>query len=129
MVPCREAVITEWIRLVILMYCYRPQTKFGASSHFQKRVSRILFKGGVPGQVPPWDQVHPPGTRYTPSPRDQVHPHPRDQVPLRPGTPSGTRYPSSPLGPGTPLGAVDTGNERVARILLECILVHISFVT
>ena len=48
--------------------------------------------GGVPGQVPlqvpPWDQVHPPGTRYTPrtrstpprtryTPRDQVHPQRR----------------------------------------------------
>ena len=28
--------------------------------------------GGVPGQVPPLDQVHPPGIRYTP--RDQVPP-------------------------------------------------------
>ena len=54
--------------------------------------------GGVPGLVPPWDQVH---------------------TPLGPGTP--------PPKEGTPpreqcmLG--DTGNKRAVRILLECILV------
>ena len=52
--------------------------------------------GGVPDQVHPQDQVHPP-TRYTP--RDQVHP--------RPGTPPRTRYTppglgTPPMGPGTP---------------------------
>ena len=86
-------------------------------------------------QVPTWDQVHPPGTRYTP--RDQVHP-------LGPGSP-GTRY---SLGTGTPLGTKytprdqvhppwdqvhppgseqcmsgDTGNKWAVRIPLECILV------
>ena len=107
MVPCHEAVITEWMRLVILTYCYRPQTKFGASSYFQKRVSRILFGGEYLGRYPlgisptPRDQL-PPQTRYTLW--DQVHP-PEQCM----------------LG--------DTGNKRVVRILLECILVHISFVT
>ena len=58
-------------------------------------------RGGVPGQVPPQDQVHPP-TRYIP--QDQVHPQTR-YTPLGLGTPPGagtplwTRY--TPLGPGT----------------------------
>ena len=77
-------------------------------------VKNSVHRGGVPGY---------PETRYTP----------------RPGTPPGTRYtpqPGTPPGPGTPtplgpgthipreqcmLG--DTGNKRVVRILLECILV------
>ena len=42
----------------------------------------------------PLDQVHPPGTRYTP--QDKVHPP-------GPGTPSQTRYTLPPPGPGTPL--------------------------
>ena len=33
----------------ITLYFYRPQTKFGARYYFQKRVSRILSTGGVPG--------------------------------------------------------------------------------
>ena len=65
-------------------------------------------QGGVPGQVPLWDQVHPPLGPGTPTPQDQVHPpeqtpleqtptdqvHPPDQVhlPPGPGTPPRTRY-------------------------------------
>ena len=86
-------------------------------------------QGGVPGQVPPWDQVSPrpgtpPGTRYTPLGTRYT--------PSGPDTPPRTRY--TPLGPGTPrwdqvhplpkqcmLG--DTGNKWAVSILLECILV------
>ena len=47
-------------------------------------VSVILSTEGVPGQVPPWDQVHPgPGT----PPWDQVHTSPRPGTPPGPGTP------------------------------------------
>ena len=60
-------------------------------------------------QTPPWDQVHPPGTRH---PRDQVY-SPRNQTPPWKQTPlhgtnctPRTRYtpqePDTPLGPGTP---------------------------
>ena len=78
-----------------------------------------------PDQVHPlWDQIHPPGTRYTPQTRytplrDQVHPPGPGAPPgpgtssLGPGTPPGTRYiPQTrytplrdqvhPPGPGTP---------------------------
>ena len=91
--------------------------------------------------TPPRDQVHPPGTRYTPW--DQVH-LPGPGTPPRPGTPPSRYTPPVPgtpsLGPGTPspgpgtpspgpgtpppqsmLG--DTVNARAVRILLECILV------
>ena len=75
------------------------------------QVCVILFTGGVPDQVPPRDQVHPPGTRYTPlgpgtPPRTRYTPlgpgtPPQDQVhPPGPCTPPGTRY--TPPGPGTP---------------------------
>ena len=55
-------------------YYYRPQTKFAKVMFLH--VSVILSTGGgVPGQVHPpepgnldTDQVHPPGTRYTPRP-------------------------------------------------------------
>ena len=75
-------------------------------------------QGGVPGLVPPWDQVHPPepGTppgRYTTCPGtpprirytlwDQVHP--LGGIPPGPGTPPGQVQPPgryTPLGPGTP---------------------------
>ena len=80
--------------------------------------------GAVPDQVPPQtrysplDQVHPPGTRYTPgpgtpprtrytpqpgTPPDQVHPTPPPRTrytPLGPGTPPDQVHP--PPGPGTP---------------------------
>ena len=78
---------------------------------FYKRVS--VHGGGYltrypPGPgTPPWDQVHPPRTRYTP--RDQVHP-------LGPGTP--------PV-PGTPTPQIRL-LLRTVRILLECILVIIK---
>ena len=71
---------------------FHPQKRFitGRNEVLAKVIFLHLFVilftgGGVP------DQVHPPGTRYTP--RDQVHP-------LGPGTPPGTRY--TPPGPGTP---------------------------
>ena len=50
----------------------------------------------------PWDQVHPPGTRYTPS---------------------RTRY-----TPWEQCMLGDTGNKRAVRILLKCILVAYTFV-
>ena len=65
--------------------------------HVSVILSTVAGGRGVPGQVPPWDQVHPPGTKYTP--RDQVHP-PEQCM----------------LG--------DTGNKRAVRILLQCILVQ-----
>ena len=62
----------------------------------RNEVAKVMFlhmsvcpQGGVPGQVPP-------GTRYTPPHRDQVH-TPWDQV-----HPPGTRY--TPLGSGIPPG-------------------------
>ena len=67
-------------------------------------------QGGVPGQVPPWDQVPPSGPGTPPRPGTP----PWDQVPLPgtrytlqgPGTPPGTRYTPldqvHPTGPGTP---------------------------
>ena len=84
----------------------------------RNKVVKVMFlhvsvcpQGGVPGQVPPWDQVHPlgPGTPC----RYQVHP------PLGPGTPPGTRY--IPPGPGTPPRRRLL--LRTVRILLECIIV------
>ena len=120
-----------------LLIYYHPQRSWGKVMFLQ--VCVILFTGGEyltrytppgPGtpprdQVPPrpgtppgpgtvhprWDQVHPPGTRYTPL-WDQVHPPgtrytPQDQVhPPRPGTPPRTRYTPwdqvHPPGQGTP---------------------------
>ena len=99
-------------------------------------LSVILFTGGgVPGQVPLWDQVHPhdqvhPLGPGTPSPWDQVPPGTRYPLPLGPGTPPGTRYINPPQTRYIPrelcmLG--DTGNMRPVRILLECILVSCSW--
>ena len=133
---------------------YRPQRSWGKVMFLQ--VCVILFTGrGVPDQVPPrpgtpwtkytpqtryppspglgtppWDQVHPPRTRYslpgpgTPptryTPLDQVHPQtrytPLDQV--------------HPPGPGTPpQDQGDTVYARAVRILLECNLVRFCFTT
>ena len=85
----------------------------------RNKVAKVMFlhvcvcpQRGVPGQVPPKDQVHPPpGTRYTPlgpgtpppwdqvhlpgpgtPPQDQVHPPGLGTPPSRPGTPPETRY-------------------------------------
>ena len=86
-------------------YIYRPQRSWGKVIFSQASVI-LSTGGGVPGQVPPWDQVHPPGTRYTP--QDQVHPPGPGTPPLGPGTlpgpgtPPRTRY--TLLGPGTPPG-------------------------
>ena len=82
----------------------------------------LVWSRGCTWQIPPRDQVHPPGPG-TP-PWDQVHPpdqvHPRDQVhPPGPGTPPRTRYPPwtrytppwdqpPPLGSGTPPSGLGT---------------------
>ena len=104
------------------------------------------WPGTPPGPgTPPWDQVHPPRTRYTPLgpgtppqtrctyPPDQVHPPGTrytswDQVhPHRPGKPPRTRYTPPwtryPPGPGTPPPPEIRPLLRTVRILLECILV------
>ena len=95
-------------------------------------MSRILSRGGVPGQVHPAG----PGTRPGPG------------ISPRPGTPPRTRYTpgtryTHPLGPGIPIPwdqvhppdqvhpleqcmPGDPGNKRAVRILLECILVSIE---
>ena len=91
-------------------------------------VSHSVHRGGVPGQVLPWDQVHPhplgpgtppdqvhpPGTRYT-TPLDQVHP--RDQVhPPGPGTPPGTRYtPQDQVHPLHQIPPPRTSNPRAVH--------------
>ena len=64
--------------LIWKLTIFTARNEVGARLCFYRCV--ILFTGGVP------DQVHPPGTRYTP--QDQVHPP-------GPGTPH-------PPGPGTP---------------------------
>ena len=66
------------------LFHYRAQRSWGKVMFLQASV--ILLTGGVPGQVPPWDQVHPSW--------DQVHPPSRH--PPGPGTPQ----PPAP-GPGT----------------------------
>ena len=115
---------------------YRPQTKFGARSYFQKRVSRILLtrERGMPQCMlgyPPTKQA-PPGPG-TPLPGPGIPSGRGRHPPPGPGIPSGdqagippTRHPP---GPGrhprdrpTPpteqsmLG--DTVNERAVCILL-----------
>ena len=119
----------------ISAFCY----KVGACDFItvHNEVAKVMFlhvsvcpQGGVPGQVSPWDQVHPSGTRYILW--DQVHPlrtrytpQNRYTSPTRytpgPGTtpwgqvhPPGTRYTTPGPGilpqtrytprPGTPLG-------------------------
>ena len=78
--------------------------------------------GTPPGQVHtapssdqvPWDQVHPPRTRYTPQPGTL----------LGPGSlPNQVHLPPEQCMLG------DTGNKRAVRILLECILVVHTFET
>ena len=67
--------------------------------------------------TPPRTRYTPPGTRYTPrpgTPRDQVYPLP-DQVP-----------PRDQVHPQKQCMLGDTGNKRVVRILLECILVLVK---
>ena len=65
-----------------------PATKLGQGYAFTG-VCDSVHRGGVP------DQVHPPGTRYTPRPGTPPRTGtPPDQVHPRPGTP--------PCGPGTP---------------------------
>ena len=115
----------------------------------------VCPQGGVPVQVPPCyqlhprDQVHPPGTRYTP-PQDQVHPPgqvlpwtrcipprpgtkgpstpPHDQVhpqpeasytPLGPGTPPRTRYTPQPYTPPRPGTPPGTRYTPSRRLLLR----------
>ena len=65
------------------------RNEVGARLCFYRCVLFCSRVGGVPDQVPPRDQVHPPGPG-TP-PWDQVHP-PDQVTPLGPGTPPWTRY-------------------------------------
>ena len=51
-----------------MLSCYHPQTKFGQGNIFAS-VCHSVHRGGVPGQVPPW-QVHP----QAGAPLQQVHP-------------------------------------------------------
>ena len=89
------------------LHHYRPQTKFGARQHFQKRVSRILFTGGggsasvhagipPPGPGTPPEPGTPPGARHPPPPPGAGTP-PDQALPLGPGTPRpgtpGSKYP------------------------------------
>ena len=89
---------------------YRPQRSWGKVILLQASVI-LSTGGGVP------DQVHPPGTRYTPSPGTRCPPGtrytpPGPGTPPRSGTPPGTRYTpwdqvhppglGTPLRPGTP---------------------------
>ena len=145
---CMSTYLRIPLNHYFIILIYRPKRSFGQGNIFTP-VCHSVHRGGVPDQVhPPWDQVHPPRTRYTPP--DQVHPPgtrytppgpgtPPDQVhPPGPGTPPRdqvhpprTRY--TPPGPGTPpLDQVhpppgcklrNTVNDRPVRILLECILV------
>ena len=108
-----------WGKVICLQACVCPQ-------------------GGVPDQVHPKYQVHPPGadTPESRHPQDQVHPPgpgtpPRTRyTPQGPGTPPDQVHPPGadiPPGPGTPPPAKsmlgDTVNARAVRILLECNLV------
>ena len=109
-----------------------PQRSWGKVMFLH--VSVILFTGrGVPGQVPPG--------RYPPPQTDT----PPGQVPSRAGTtprqvhtttpggytPQGRytlgRYTLQASNPPPPGAFQDTVNKRAVRILLECILVLISF--
>ena len=70
---------------------------------FYTCLSFILFAGGLP------DQVHPPGTRYTPLWSRHTPPRtrytPQDQAPPPEQTPPRA---DTPLGPGTPPSGADT---------------------
>ena len=116
-----------------LNYYYRPQRS--CEGYVFTGVC-LSTGGGVHDQVhppgtryTPRDQVHPPGTRYTPW--DQVHPPPPDQVhPPGPGAPPWDQV--HPPGPGTPPWDQVHPPEirpllQTVRILLECILVWHNF--
>ena len=121
--------ILKFVRFVSLMLAcaqavkdinYRPQRSWGKVIFSVACVKNSVHGGGstwvgTPGQVHPPGQVQPPG-RYTPG---QVH-HPPGQVPLWQVHPL-DRY-TTPAG--TPPRQIlrDTVNERMVRILLECIL-------
>ena len=99
-------------------------------------VCQSLCSWGTPPslQVHPQDQVHPPGpgtppeTRYTPrkvNPSPETRYTPWDQVhPTGPSTPPKQVSPRTRYTPEQCMLG-DTGNKRVVRILLECILVKI----
>ena len=119
------------------MYCYRPKRSFGQGNIFTP-VCHSVHRGVVPDQAcpPGTRQVHPSGTR-------QVHPPDQAGTP-RPGTPPPrTRHPPRqvhnpprtrqvhpPDQAGTPPPRSsrlrNTVNDRMVRILLECILVNYS---
>ena len=94
-----ERFRVQFETVLLESYYYRPQRSWGKVMFLQ--VCVILFTGGGEylTSTPP-DQVHPPGTRYTPltrytsprtryTPPDQVHP-PSDQV--HPSPPGPGRY-------------------------------------
>ena len=103
---------------------YCPQRSWGKVIFSEACVKNSVHKGGGSGSVqagppqpradtPPWEQTPPPGAD-TPSP------------------PSWEQTPDTPLirsrHPPEQCMLGDTGNKRAVRILLECILVHNSFV-
>ena len=148
---CKLDLCSDYVKVIeVSSIYYPPQRSWGKVMFLQASV--ILLTGGEyltppppdleqthhPPPHPP-DQVHPPGTRYTP-PGPGTPPPPWDQVhPPGPGTPPSPGDQVHPPGPGTPpprtrytppptqsmLG--DTVNERAVRILLECNLVDFIF--
>ena len=72
-----------------------------------------------------------PGTRYLPGPGtpawDQVHHPPGPGTPPRTRYTPQTRYPRDQVHPSEQCMLGDTGNKRVVRILLECILVYYNY--
>ena len=75
---------------------YRPQRS--CEGYVFTPVCHSVRGGEVPGQVPPWDQVHPhPPDKYT----LRAGTTPRQIQPREPGTPPGQEH---PLGRYTPLG-------------------------
>ena len=95
---------------------YRPQTKFAKVMFLHVSVCPQEGKtwAGTPqAGTPPWAGTPPLG-RYT---------APGQEHPLGGYTP-GQVHPPGQVPPWCMLG--DTGNKRAVRILLECILVHIS---
>ena len=82
-----------------------PATKLGQGYVFTG-ICHSVNRGEYLTRYTPWDQVHPPRTRYTP----------------RPGTPPRTRY-----TPPAQSMLADMVNARAVRILLECNLVLQDF--
>ena len=117
----------QWLFSLFTSCYYRPQR----SCEGYVFTGVCLSTGGSTwAGTTPRDQVHPLGTRYTPSPQTRYTP--QDQVhPPGPGTryTPWTRYTPldqvHPPGPGTPRRWLTL---RTVRILLECILVWWHFI-